>query len=285
MMASPGLSGRGEKFPSPRPGGPASRPSLFAESNPPPIQLDESENTPGSLPADELKKSKDSGLNSTLPQDTASSNEGLAPTQDKERQAKKHERRIRVLEDAGLDRTKIQDVLAALDEGEKEDSLAEDLEQVRQASTRADLGGVEELGSLGAEGEKEEETIDDRDDQEKSSRLAEQIQKAGDISNPPSKKKKRQSPKPPSTEWERQVHEEGAKAHGRRLEADLRKSGLDESEIASIMKRRAATDKTRPVYTKIACKHIAPETLDRYDMPWEYDDQVIFGMSTFRILF
>ena len=265
---------------------------LLSEDNPEPISLEEPRSTVGGTRATEVEEAEDLRLNDTLPQDVPASsgadvdNKGFILTRHTERHVNRHKRRIQALEDAGLDGKRIQDVIAALEE---EDSLAEDLVEVQQARTQKNLGEVEEPGSTEGEQEEgvvlDEEIILDKDEQEKTHRLAEQTQKAEDLAKPhPEKKKKKRPPKPPPTEWERQVHEEGAKAHGRRLEADLRRSGLDESEIASIMKRRAATDKTRPVYTKIALKHIAPETLNRYDMPWEFDEQVTFGMDTSKTL-
>lgn len=42
-------------------------------------------------------------------------------------------------------------------------------------------------------------------------------------------------------------------------------------------------DEIRPTYVRVHIKHVSPETLDEYDLPWEYDEVSFFiGRSNIR---
>ena len=65
--------------------------------------------------------------------------------------------------------------------------------------------------------------------------------------------------------------EEREKEYQRRLEEDLRKSGLDERQIAVITMKNKVIDPNRPTYTRMSRRHLSIETLNRYRIDYEFD--------------
>jgi hypothetical protein len=57
----------------------------------------------------------------------------------------------------------------------------------------------------------------------------------------------------------------------KRLEDDLRRSGMDERQIAVVPKKDKGVDPDRPTYTRMSRKHLSLETLDRYRVGYELD--------------
>lgn len=70
---------------------------------------------------------------------------------------------------------------------------------------------------------------------------------------------------------EKKEREERDKEYERRLEEDLRKSGLDERQIAVITKKEKQIDPNRPTYTRMSRRHLSIETLNRYRLDYEFD--------------
>ncbi|CAL3968781.1 unnamed protein product [Diplocarpon coronariae] len=56
-----------------------------------------------------------------------------------------------------------------------------------------------------------------------------------------------------------------------RLQEDLRKSGMDERQIAVVLKKEKGIDPNRPTYTRMSRRHLSIETLNRYRIDYEYD--------------
>ncbi|PBP27032.1 hypothetical protein BUE80_DR002062 [Diplocarpon rosae] len=56
-----------------------------------------------------------------------------------------------------------------------------------------------------------------------------------------------------------------------RLQEDLRKSGMDERQIAAVLKKEKGLDPNRPTYTRMSRRHLSIETLNRYHIDYEYD--------------
>lgn len=72
-------------------------------------------------------------------------------------------------------------------------------------------------------------------------------------------------------EKEKKEKEEREKEYQHRLEDDLRKSGMDERQIAVVMKKEQAVDPNRPTYTRMSRRHLSIETLNRYRIDYEFD--------------
>jgi hypothetical protein len=70
---------------------------------------------------------------------------------------------------------------------------------------------------------------------------------------------------------EKEEKEEREKEYQRRLEEDLRKSGMDERQIAVVTQKNKAVDPNRPTYTRMSRKHLSIETLNRYRIDYEWD--------------
>jgi len=70
---------------------------------------------------------------------------------------------------------------------------------------------------------------------------------------------------------EKKEKEERDKEYERRLEDDLRRSGLDERQIAVITKKEKQIDPNRPTYTRMSRRHLSIETLNRYRLDYEFD--------------
>lgn len=71
--------------------------------------------------------------------------------------------------------------------------------------------------------------------------------------------------------------EEEDKAFQERMRETLTKAGYSEASIEKTLKGKAdkgskIMDLTRPTYIKVHRKHLSPDTLDIYDLPWEWDD-------------
>jgi ATP-dependent protease HslVU (ClpYQ) ATPase subunit len=72
-------------------------------------------------------------------------------------------------------------------------------------------------------------------------------------------------------EKEKKEKEEREKEYKLRLEEDLRKSGMDERQIAVVLKKDQAVDPNRPTYTRMSRRHLSIETLNRYRIDYEFD--------------
>jgi len=72
-------------------------------------------------------------------------------------------------------------------------------------------------------------------------------------------------------EKEKKEKEEREKEYKLRLEEDLRKSGMDENQIARVLKKDQAVDPARPTYTRMSRRHLSIETLNRYRIDYEFD--------------
>ncbi|KAH8759290.1 hypothetical protein BGZ57DRAFT_708636, partial [Hyaloscypha finlandica] len=70
---------------------------------------------------------------------------------------------------------------------------------------------------------------------------------------------------------ERREKEERDKEYQHRLEDDLRKSGMDSRQIAVVLKKDKGVDLSRPTYTRMSRKYISIETLNRYRIDYEWD--------------
>ncbi|KAF4634058.1 hypothetical protein G7Y89_g4062 [Cudoniella acicularis] len=70
---------------------------------------------------------------------------------------------------------------------------------------------------------------------------------------------------------EKKEREERDKEYERRLEDDLRRSGLDERQISVITKKEPPIDPNRPTYTRMSRKHLSIETLNKYRIDYEFD--------------
>ena len=92
-------------------------------------------------------------------------------------------------------------------------------------------------------------------------------------------------------DWRRDEDEKKAKEKKKKEEEDalfeervknkFMSSGYSEEYIESILHKRKkehkvhentmALEKTKPVWIKVQRKHLLPETLELWDLPWEYD--------------
>ena len=70
---------------------------------------------------------------------------------------------------------------------------------------------------------------------------------------------------------EKKEKEERDKEYQHRLEDDLRKSGMDERQIALVLQKNKAIDPNRPTYTRMSRRHLSIETLNRYRIDYEWD--------------
>ncbi|KAH7323742.1 hypothetical protein BKA65DRAFT_73966 [Rhexocercosporidium sp. MPI-PUGE-AT-0058] len=57
----------------------------------------------------------------------------------------------------------------------------------------------------------------------------------------------------------------------KRLQEDLRKSGMDERQISVVLKKDTGVDPNRPTYTRMSRRHLSIETLNRYRIDYEFD--------------
>ena len=110
------------------------------------------------------------------------------------------------------------------------------------------------------------------------------------------KKEEEELKKKAIEEYHHQQMEEKAKKDKAKKEADeefkervkktFGQAGYDEESIEKILKKGEKgkdhgkeikiKDLTRPTYMKIHQKHVSPETLDDYNLPWEWDEVSIF---------
>jgi hypothetical protein len=72
-------------------------------------------------------------------------------------------------------------------------------------------------------------------------------------------------------EKEKKEKEERETEYKHRLEDDLRKSGMDERQIAVVLKKDQVADPNRPTYTRMSRRHLSIETLNRYRIDYEFD--------------
>ncbi|RFU35416.1 hypothetical protein B7463_g1004, partial [Scytalidium lignicola] len=70
---------------------------------------------------------------------------------------------------------------------------------------------------------------------------------------------------------EKKEKDEREAEYQRRLEEDLRKSGLDERQIAVVTKKEKDIDPERPTYTRMSRKYLSIETLNAYKIDYEFD--------------
>lgn len=70
---------------------------------------------------------------------------------------------------------------------------------------------------------------------------------------------------------QKEEKEEREKEYQRRLEDDLRKSGMDERQIEVVLKKDKGVDPARPTYTRMSRRHLSIETLNRYRIDYEFD--------------
>ena len=76
-------------------------------------------------------------------------------------------------------------------------------------------------------------------------------------------------------EMNKKKEEEEDKAFHERMRETLKKAGYSEDSIEETLKQEVNENKvnlTRPTYIKVHRKHLSPDTLDVYDLPWEWDD-------------
>lgn len=67
--------------------------------------------------------------------------------------------------------------------------------------------------------------------------------------------------------------EEREKEYKRRLEEDLRKAGVNDRQLSTILRGEKAKpiDKNRPTYTRMSRRHLSIETLNKYGIDYELD--------------
>ncbi|KAH8775836.1 hypothetical protein BGZ57DRAFT_941948 [Hyaloscypha finlandica] len=75
---------------------------------------------------------------------------------------------------------------------------------------------------------------------------------------------------------EKKEKEEREKEYAHRLEDDLRKSGMSEQQISVVLKKDKGVDPNRPTYTRMSRKHLSIETLNRYRIDYEWDQDPDF---------
>ena len=71
---------------------------------------------------------------------------------------------------------------------------------------------------------------------------------------------------------EKKEKEEREKEYQHRFEDEMRKSGMDERQIALVLKKDKGVDPNRPTYTKLSRRHLSIETLNRYRIDYEIDE-------------
>lgn len=83
---------------------------------------------------------------------------------------------------------------------------------------------------------------------------------------------------------ERRQKEEAEKAFRERVKTVFGKAGYSDESIERILENKGKADRgghegqkkimdlARPTYIKVHRKHLSPDTLDAYDLPWELDD-------------
>jgi len=70
---------------------------------------------------------------------------------------------------------------------------------------------------------------------------------------------------------EKKEKEEREIEYQKRLQEDLRKSGMDERQISVVLKKDKGVDPNRPTYTRMSRRHLSIETLNRYRVDYEFD--------------
>jgi len=65
--------------------------------------------------------------------------------------------------------------------------------------------------------------------------------------------------------------DEKEKEYKRRLEEDLRKSGMNDRQIAVVLKKDKAVNADRPTWTRMSRRHLSIETLNRNRIDYEFD--------------
>jgi hypothetical protein len=65
--------------------------------------------------------------------------------------------------------------------------------------------------------------------------------------------------------------DEKEKEYKRRLEEDLRKSGMNDRQIAVVLKKDKAVDANTPTWTRMSRRHLSIETLNRLQIDYEFD--------------
>lgn len=76
-------------------------------------------------------------------------------------------------------------------------------------------------------------------------------------------------------EKERKDKEEADRLFKERVKKEFTAAGYSEAHIEAILtkgKKPKAKELSRPTYIKVHRKHLSPETLDAYKLPWEWDD-------------
>lgn len=81
---------------------------------------------------------------------------------------------------------------------------------------------------------------------------------------------------------EKKAKEEADKEFRERVKTTFGKAGYSEEDIERILEnkekgkghegQKKIMDLTRPTYIKVHLKHLSPDTLDAYDLPWEVDE-------------
>lgn len=81
---------------------------------------------------------------------------------------------------------------------------------------------------------------------------------------------------------EKKDKEEAEKEFRERVKTTFGKAGYSDENIERILQRegngghegqKRIVDLTRPTYIKVHRKHLSPDTLDAYGLPWEFDDR------------
>lgn len=72
-------------------------------------------------------------------------------------------------------------------------------------------------------------------------------------------------------EKEKKEKEEREKEYKKRLEEDLRRSGMDDRQIAAVLKKDKETEAGRPTYTRMARKYLSIETLNTFRIDYTFD--------------
>ncbi|KAJ5047625.1 uncharacterized protein L3040_003446 [Drepanopeziza brunnea f. sp. 'multigermtubi'] len=70
---------------------------------------------------------------------------------------------------------------------------------------------------------------------------------------------------------EKKEKEAREKEYQTRLQEDLRRSGMNERQIAAVLKKDKGIDPNRPTYTRMSRRHLSIETLNRYRIDYEFD--------------
>lgn len=75
---------------------------------------------------------------------------------------------------------------------------------------------------------------------------------------------------------EKKKKEEDEREYKERLAADMRKSGVDEKQIALVLKGEKAKppppkEMNRPIYTRMSRRHLSIETLNKFRVDFEFD--------------